>query len=39
VGDVVELADDDQAAGARVDDVVDTLAQSAARSDYVKGSE
>jgi hypothetical protein len=39
VGDVVELADDDQAAGTGVDDVVDTLAQSAARGDYVKGSE
>ena len=36
VGDVVEVADDDQAAGPRVDDVVDPLAQGAAGRDDVE---
>ena len=31
------VADDDQAAGAGVDDVVDALAQRAARRDHVEG--
>ena len=35
----LEVADDDQAAGARVDDVVDSLAQRAAGSDDVQGPE
>jgi hypothetical protein len=36
VGDVVEIADNQQAAGPRVDDVVDSLSQRAAWSDYVE---
>ena len=39
VRDVVGIADDDQAAGAGMDDVVDALAQGAARRDDVKRSE
>ncbi len=39
VGDLVELADDDQPAGTGVDDVVDSLAQRAAGGDYVECSE
>ena len=38
-GDVVEVADDDQAAGPRVDDVVDPLAQGTAWRNHVEGSE
>ena len=37
MGDVVGVADDDQAAGAGVDDVVDPLAQGAAGRDHVEG--
>ena len=39
MGDVAGVADDDQAAGAGVDDVVDPLAQGAARRDDVEGPE
>ena len=39
MGDVVEVADDDQAAGPRVDDVVDSLAQGAAGRDDIEGSQ
>ena len=39
MGDVVGVADDDQAAGPRVDDVVDPLAQRAAGGDDVECSE
>jgi len=36
VGDVFRIADDDQPAGAGVDDVVDALTQGAARSDDIE---
>ena len=36
-GDVLRVSDDDQAAGARVDDVVDSLAQRSTGSDDVEG--
>jgi hypothetical protein len=39
MGDVVEVADDQEATGARVNDVVDALPQRATRGDYVEGSE
>lgn len=37
--DVARVANDDQAAGAGVDYVVETLAQRAAWSDYIQGPE
>jgi len=37
VGDVAWVADDDQATGAGVDYVVETLAQRPAGSDYIQG--
>ena len=37
MGDVAGVADDDQATGAGVDDVVDALAQGATRRDDVQG--
>ena len=39
MGDLVELADDDQPAGAGVDDVVDALAQGTAGGDDIQGPE
>ena len=39
MGDIVEVADDDQATRPGVDDVVDPLAQSASRGDHVEGPE
>jgi hypothetical protein len=39
MGDVIEVADHEQAAGPRVDDVVDSLSQSATGRNYVECSE
>jgi len=38
VGDLVEVGDDDQATGPRVDDVVDSLSKGAARRYDIEGS-